>query len=75
MSRCTRAKASPKSFESVNARPPVSPASDVRVSCDEESCANCCCTPRPENNALPRPLACRASPPGTTAWRPRVSIG
>ena len=43
MSRCTRANASPKSLVSVNARPPVSAASDVSVSCDAASCANCCC--------------------------------
>ena len=55
MSRCTRAKASPKSFESVNARPPVSAASDVSVSCDAASRANCCATPRPEKSAAAAP--------------------
>ena len=42
MSRCTRAKASPKSFESMNALPPVSEASDTSVSCDADSRENCC---------------------------------
>ena len=59
MSRCTRSNASPKSLESVNARPPVSAASDVSVSCDAAELRNCCATPRPEKSAVPRPLAWR----------------
>ena len=38
MSLCTRANASPKSLVSVKARPPVSAASEVSVSCDAASC-------------------------------------
>ena len=40
MSRSTRVNASPKSFVSVNAVPPVSDASAVSVSCCAASCVN-----------------------------------
>src|ERR1043166_8059874 len=60
MSFSTWANASPKSFESRNAWPPVSDASVVSVSCCAFSVPNCCPTAWPENAPSPPRLPCQA---------------
>jgi len=64
---------SPKLFESKNARPPVSSAIVESVSCVAAILSNWLDTDAPEKAAFPLALPCVASPPGTCAWRPRMS--
>ena len=73
MSATTRSKTALKSFWSKKARPPVSSASAVSASCDDDIDSNRAATARPENAAWPRVLAWLASPAGPSACSPRES--
>ena len=63
-----------KSLESRNARPPVSLASVTSVSCVVKLEFNALRVACPEYAETPRRLAFCASPPATSACRPRMSI-
>ena len=73
MSFTTLSKTAPNEFASKNARPPVSSAIVDSVSWDAAMLLNWLRVDAPENVDVPRRLPCVASPPGTIAWRPRMS--